>query len=137
MKKCVITICLLLSVSGTMLPGEMARYSLGRIDLAGMVPGQMPAPGSSLILENPELPVLADPSGAVGFIPTRYREALRRMQAAGLQLELEVLHSYAAPLPGKFLMVEIWVTTEKVEALHPLIYAVPVNGESPEMARLD
>lgn len=121
MKKILIVLLLPLFSHAT----ETAHYCLGRIHLAGMVPEKLPVEGSPLHLHSLVQPLLNSEGEPVGYIPSRYLTAVQSMRASGLQLQLEVEHVYRDPLPGKYISVEVWVTTDRPELLRPLLYNIP------------
>ncbi|MDF3128209.1 hypothetical protein P0Y35_03260 [Kiritimatiellaeota bacterium B1221] len=125
MKK-VFPLFLLLLVSPLHGFAETQMVYLGRIDLAGMVPDVLPACGSSLHFQSCSLPLTAETEQKTGYIPGRFREAIEAMRSKGLELQFEVDHVYASPLPGKFLSVEVWVYTSEITDISPLVYSIPV-----------
>jgi hypothetical protein len=113
---------------------ETSQYFIGSIPLAGMVPPQFPSVGTALTCQQVEQALVDQDGQVVGFIPARFREPIRRMLERNLPLQFEVTEVYTAPQPGKFITVELWVTTDRPGDLQPLIYALPVEDPSPLLA---
>ena len=129
MKK-IIPLFLLLLAFSTLGFAETYLVYLGRIDLAGMVPRPLPECGTYLKFQSAELPLINHSEQKVGYIPGRFRQAIEEMQAKGLEFQFEVDHVYDAPLPGKYLSVEVWVYTSDMKDLSPLFYCIPVIDPS-------
>lgn len=116
---------------------ETCQYFIGIIPLAGMVPAQLPAVGTPLTCLQVEQALVDQDGQALGFIPARFREPIRLMLERNLQLQFEVTEVYSAPQPGKFITVELWVTTDRPGDLQPLIYALPVDELPPPLLAIE
>ncbi len=116
---------------------ETCQYFIGSIPLAGMVPAQLPAVGTPLTCVQVEQALVDQDGQVVGFIPARFREPIRLMLERNLSLQFEVTERDTAPQPGKFMTVELWVTTDRPQDLQPLIYALPVEERPPPLLAIE
>ena len=137
MKKCIFVFLIFFSLSSVKLQAELRHYFLGVIQLAGMEPDHLAHPGTSLQFEHIEKALLAPNQSEQGYIPRKFREPIQQMHQNGLEVQFEVRHLYENPLPGKFMNVEVWVTTDQPEKLIPLIFSIPAIEDHPLTVRND
>jgi hypothetical protein len=129
-------VCVSLIVLSQILHAESRAYYLGTLNLAGLVPTDLPEPGTQLGYQTTSQ-ALTTVDQPIGYIPRKFRPAIDQMLEQGLELRIEVSHLFANPLPGKFVSVEIWVTTQNEEKIRPLIYSIPVLEPPPLTAMND
>ena len=103
---------------------EGQRIYLGRIDLAGLPPAELPALGEHLHYTPSEHALTFSEGHIAGYIPAVFRAPIRTMRENGVHLTFHVRHRYAHPTPGKYLDVDIWAETKDESRIRPLTYRV-------------
>jgi len=129
LKKILVGLALLTVVQS--LYAEPREYFVGTLNLAGLVPIELPEPGTLLRYQNLEQALTTWNQQTIGYIPRKFRDPLNTMLQVGLELRFEVGHVFADPLPGKFISIEVWVRTEHPEKIQPLIYSIPALERPP------